>query len=235
MAFSLTGCPAQTDPSENSDQKTEDYRQQRINMVENQIVSRGVEDSQVVQAMKKVKRHLFVPESYQDIAYSDRPLPIGEGQTISQPYIVALMTELLKVDSTKKILEIGTGSGYQAAVLAELCDSVYSIEIVESLAQRADSILNALNYENVVVRAGDGYKGWATYAPFDGIIVTCAPTHVPQPLKEQLAEGGRIVIPYGPRFDQELVILEKIRGKIRQKQIIPVRFVPMVKENGEKY
>lgn len=204
-------------------------------MVKNQIVKRGVTDQKVVQAMRKIERHKFVPAEYQHQAYEDHPLPIGEGQTISQPYIVALMTEVLEVDSTEKVLEIGTGSGYQAAVLAEICDSVYTIELVESLGKRAKKLLNQeLGYDNVKVKIGDGYKGWEEHAPFDGIIVTCSPTHIPAPLKEQLAEGGRMIIPVGDYY-QELVLLKKKNGKIKQEDIIPVRFVPMKRQNGEKY
>jgi protein-L-isoaspartate(D-aspartate) O-methyltransferase len=183
-----------------------------------------------------VERHKFVPRSHWREAYEDHPLPIGEGQTISQPYIVALMTEVLDPDSTMRVLEIGTGSGYQAAVLAEIVDSVYTIEIYEKLGNRADKLLKELGYTNISVRVGDGYKGWVEAAPFDAIIVTCAPTHVPQPLKDQLAEGGRMIIPVGKGvWGQDLVLLTKEKGKLRQESVIPVRFVPMIKEGGGKY
>jgi len=196
-------------------------------MVTQQIRARDIKDRRVLNAMAIVERHHFVPTEMIYLAYADTPLPIGEDQTISQPYIVALMTQLLKVDSTHRILEIGTGSGYQAAILAELAAEVYSIEIIESLALRAESLLNRLGYGNVHVKAGDGYQGWPAKAPFDGIIVTCAPDNIPKPLVEQLAEGGRMVIPVGDSSYQELVLLEKKDGKIFKREIIPVRFVPM--------
>lgn len=201
------------------------WRQKRLNMVETQIVARGVEDSATLEAMRKVPRHLFVPENWRASAYEDEPLPIGLGQTISQPYIVALMTELGQPTKNSKVLEIGTGSGYQAAVLAEISDSVYSIEILNELASRADSTLKSLNY-NVTVVCGDGYRGLPEYAPFDVIIVTAAPERVPTPLLDQLAEGGRLVIPVGT-YHQELKLIRKIDGKLKETNIIPVRFVPM--------
>ncbi|RMH76626.1 MAG: protein-L-isoaspartate(D-aspartate) O-methyltransferase [Calditrichaeota bacterium] len=211
------------------------YQVLRERMVREQIEARGIHDPRVLRAMRKVERHKFVPEEYRDLAYEDHPLPIGEGQTISQPYIVALMTELLELDEHDRVLEVGTGSGYQAAVLAEICDSVYTIEIIESLGRRAEALLKELGYTNVKVKIGDGYKGWPEHAPFDGIIVTCAPTHIPPPLQEQLAEGGRMVIPVGERFTQELVLLRKENGKIIQREVIPVRFVPMLKEGGGEW
>ncbi len=211
------------------------YQVLRERMVREQIEARGIHDPRVLKAMRKVERHKFVPEEYRDLAYEDHPLPIGEGQTISQPYIVALMTELLELDEHDRVLEVGTGSGYQAAVLAEICDSVYTIEIIESLGRRAEALLKELGYTNVKVKIGDGYKGWPEHAPFDGIIVTCAPTHIPPPLQEQLAEGGRMVIPVGERFTQELVLLRKENGKIIQREVIPVRFVPMLKEGGGEW
>ena len=207
----------------------------RERMVKTQIENRGVKDPAVLEALRKVERHRFVPESYASRAYSDHPLPIGEGQTISQPYIVALMTEVLNLKKSDKVLEIGTGSGYQAAILGELCDSIYTIEIVEPLGKRAANLLNTLGYENIKVKIGDGYKGWPEHAPFDAIIVTCSPTQVPQPLQEQLAEGGRMVIPVGKRDEQELVLLTKQEGKLQQNHIIPVRFVPMVDSTGATY
>lgn len=198
-------------------------------MVDTQIRYRGVKDEKVLAALEKVPRHLFVPEKYRRFSYEDTPLPIGEDQTISQPYIVALMTELLVLKAGERVLEIGTGSGYQAAVLAELTDKVYSIEILKGLAESAERKLGELGYKKVKVKCGDGYQGWKEYAPFDGIIVTCAPPYVPGPLMEQLAEGGRMVIPVGELY-QELKVLKKIKGKIVQQSSIPVRFVPMTGE-----
>jgi len=210
-----------------------DYYQLRQKMVNEQIMARGVRTESVIKAMQKVERHLFVPEQYQNFAYSDRPLPIGEGQTISQPYIVALMTELLDLKKSDKVLEIGTGSGYQAAILDEICDSVYTIEIIPSLGKQAQALLRELGYHNIHCKIGDGYLGWPEHAPYDGIIVTCAPSKIPQPLKEQLAEGGRMVIPVGATYTQELVLVTKTKGKLIQKSVIPVRFVPMLRSpNG---
>ncbi|RPJ17203.1 MAG: protein-L-isoaspartate(D-aspartate) O-methyltransferase [Desulfobacteraceae bacterium] len=214
---------------------SQDFKKLRELMVSTQIEARGVKNIKVLDAMRKVERHKFVPQKYMNSAYEDYPLPIGEGQTISQPYIVALMTEVLDPDITKKVLEIGTGSGYQAAVLSELVQSVYSIEIVDVLGKRAEKTLSDLGYSNVKVKVGDGYKGWKEYAPFDAVIVTCAPSHIPQPLKDQLAEGGRMVIPVGEKYRQELVLLIKEKGMIKQKAIIPVVFVPMFGEDGKRY
>ncbi|MBC8489813.1 MAG: protein-L-isoaspartate(D-aspartate) O-methyltransferase [Bacteroidetes bacterium] len=220
----------------NSQESSKDqHATQREDMVRYQIKARGVKDKKVLDAMLKVERHLFVPPEYISQAYEDHPLPVGEGQTISQPYIVALMTEVLDPDSTKRVLEIGTGSGYQAAVLAEICDSVYTIEIFESLGTKAKNLLKVLDYDNVKVKIGDGYKGWEEHSPFDAIIVTCAPTHIPQPLKDQLTEGGKMIIPVGESYAQELVLLEKKNGRIVQKDIIAVRFVPMINGKGKKY
>ncbi len=212
-----------------------DYRKLRGVMVDRQIRSRGVTDDRVLKAMLKVERHLFVPEKYHSEAYQDHPLPIGAGQTISQPYIVAFMTEALDLKPTDKVLEIGTGSGYQAAVLAELCDSVYTVEIVGMLAEMATKTLNELHYTNVSVKEGDGYEGWPENAPYDAIIVTCAPNQVPEPLKDQLREGGKMIIPVGQTYAQELVLLEKKDGKLKQHKVLPVRFVPMVNEKGKRY
>jgi len=179
--------------------------------------------------MLKVERHLFVPENLGSSAYSDQPLPIGEGQTISQPYIVALMTELLDLNGEEKVLEIGTGSGYQAAILAELAKEVYTIEIVEELASTARERLLKLRYRNITVKAGDGYLGWPEVAPFDAIIVTAAPDHIPAPLLDQLKEGGRMVIPVG-MYTQELKKILKRAGKFETTNVIPVLFVPMTGE-----
>jgi protein-L-isoaspartate(D-aspartate) O-methyltransferase len=207
----------------------------RERMVKAQVERRGVKDRRVLDAMEKVPRHRFVPDRYVDESYEDRPLPIGEGQTISQPYIVALMTEVLALDSTKKVLEIGTGSGYQAAVLAEICDSVYTVEIIEDLGKRAEKLLAELGCGNIAVRIGDGHKGWKEHSPFDAIIVTCAPSSVPEPLIEQLAENGRLVIPVDTLWGQDLILMEKTGGNLKKKSVLPVRFVPMVKEDGTEY
>ena len=212
-----------------------EFEKLRATMVKTQIERRGVKDEKVLNAMLKVERHKFVPRQYRDYSYEDRPLPIGEGQTISQPYIVALMTEVLDLDSTKKVLEIGTGSGYRAAVLAEICDSVYTIEIVEKLGIKAEKLIFELGYNNIKVKVGDGYKGWKEYSPFDCVIVTCAPSHVPQPLIDQMAENGKMVIPVDVAFGQDLILLIKEGGKLKRESIIPVRFVPMTKEDGTEY
>jgi protein-L-isoaspartate(D-aspartate) O-methyltransferase len=212
-----------------------DYTEARMRMVKTQLIARGIKDDRVLNAMRKVERHRFVPERYRSLAYSDRPLPIGEGQTISQPYIVAFMTEILQPGKDDKILEIGSGSGYQAAVLAEICQSVFTIEINETLAEYAEKNLEQSGYRNVKIRCGDGYLGWPEAAPFDAIIVTCAPSDIPDPLKEQLAEGGRMIIPVDSLWGQELVLLEKIDQKIVRKEVLPVRFVPMVRDDGTKY
>ncbi len=211
------------------------FQEERDQMVSYQIENRGIHNAQVLKAMRKVERHLFVPPDIQKYAYLDRPLPIGYGQTISQPYIVAYMTEILNLKKYEKVLEIGTGSGYQAAILAEVCDSVFTIEVVPELAARAKDILKILDYRGVKVKTGDGYKGWNEYAPFDAIIVTCAPTHVPSMLSDQLREGGRMIIPVGERHVQHLVMLEKKKGKLRQRNVLPVLFVPMVDEDGKHY
>ena len=201
-------------------------------MIKNQLQSRGIRDDAVLEVMRSVERHNFVPENYRDRAYSDGPLPIGHGQTISQPYIVAFMTEQLQVSSQHKVLEIGTGSGYQAAILGELAKHVFTIEIIPELAEGAKNILNHLSYKNITVRAGDGYKGWPEEAPFERIMVTAAPTEVPQTLVDQLAPGGRMILPVGAQFlVQYLWVIEKDdQGTVRKEKILPVRFVPMVKE-----
>ena len=206
--------------------KEPDYAKLRSEMVQNQIMARGVKDSRVIGAMMNVPRHRFIPEGKKSRAYEDGPLPIGEGQTISQPYIVALMTELLEPREGDRILEIGTGSGYQAAVLAEIVDTVYSIEIIRELQERADSTLKALGYKNVITKCGDGYIGWPETAPFDGIIVTAAPERVPQPLLDQLKEGARLVIPIGD-YMQYLEVYTRAGDKFEKERNVPVRFVPM--------
>src|SRR4029077_6852023 len=184
----------------------------------------------VLTALRKVPREEFVPENVRTESYMDGPLPIGYGQTISQPYVVAFMTEKLQPQRQDRVREIGTGSGYQAALLGELVADVYSIEIVEPLAKTAEATLQRLGYKNVHVKAGDGYKGWPEQAPFDAIIVTCAPDHVPQPLVDQLKEGGRMIIPVGPAGDQELYILRKRGAKVEKQAVLPVRVVPMTRE-----
>ncbi len=204
----------------------ESWGSARKKMVTWQIQRRGITDRRVIDAMLKVERHRFVPEQWIPNAYEDHPLPIGEEQTISQPYIVALMTQLLKPQETDVVLEIGTGSGYQAAILAELVKEVYTIEIVESLGKRAQSLLKELGYTNIYPLIGDGYQGWPEHAPFDKIIVTAAPDHVPEPLIEQLKKGGTMVIPVGRTYQKLLLITKDERG-IKQEEVISVRFVPM--------
>ena len=215
-------------------QEKQDMDDQRDKMVEHQIERRGIDDARVLQALRDVKRHLFVPPGEMDSAYEDHPLSIGHGQTISQPYIVALMTEAIEPQPTDRVLEIGTGSGYQAAVLSKLVKEVYSIEIVEPLGLAAAKRLKELGYDNVTVRVGDGYKGWPEKAPFDAIVVTAAPPEIPQALVDQLAEGGSMVLPVGTAF-QELMLVEKKKGgEITKRVITAVRFVPMVKGKDEK-
>ena len=208
----------------------------RKDMVREQLTGpgRAITNARVLTVMGKVRRHEFVPESSRSQAYEDGPLPIGFGQTISQPYVVAFMTEQLDPKPTDRVLEIGTGSGYQAAVLAELVSEVYTVEIVEPLARRAETDLKRLGYTNVTVRAGDGYKGWPEAAPFDAVIVTCAPEKVPQPLVEQLKDGGRMIIPVGPSGNQELVLLRKQGTRLEKRATLPVRFVPMTGEAQKK-
>jgi len=205
------------------------FAAERRRMVKEQLSSSGygITNARVLAAMGKVPRHEFVPVELWPRAYVDGPLPIGYDQTISQPYIVAFMTEQLDPQPTDRVLEIGTGSGYQAAVLAQLVAEVYTIEIIEPLAQRAEVDLKRLGYTNIQVRAGDGYKGWPEAAPFDVIIVTCAPEKVPPPLVEQLKDGGRMIIPVGPMGDQELVLLRKQGEQLEKHAVLPVRFVPM--------
>jgi protein-L-isoaspartate(D-aspartate) O-methyltransferase len=226
-AIAATGCGQQA-PS------ATDFAAQRQRMVEQQLKSRGIKDERVLAAMAKVPREKFIPADQRAEAYQDGPLPIGYEQTISQPYIVAFMTEQLQPKPDDRILEIGTGSGYQAAILAELVADVYTIEIVEPLAKTAEATLQRLGYKNVHLKVGDGYKGWPEEAPFDAIIVTCAPDKVPQPLIDQLKEGGRMVIPVGERFAQQLYLLEKKNGQLKESVTLPVRFVPMLREPQKK-
>jgi len=205
----------------------DDFTEYRKEMVQRQIKARGIKDERVINAILKVPRHKFVPGPLSNAAYEDIPLPIGYGQTISQPYIVAFMTEVLNLKKTDKVLEIGTGSGYQAAILAELCDKVYTIEIIPSLRKEAEERLKELGYKNIEIKTGDGYLGWEEKAPFDAIIVTAAPPTIPEKLVEQLALGGRMVLPLGNAF-QELYLVRKTKDGIRKEAILPVRFVPMV-------
>ena len=206
----------------------ERFARERERMVERQLAARGIECARVLDAMRAVPRHEFVPDELRAAAYRDRPLPIGHDQTISQPYIVAFMTEQLAVSPGDRVLEIGTGSGYQAAVLAELAGHVHTIEIVEPLADSAAAVLEHLGYENITVMAGDGYRGWPEHAPFDSIMVTAAPERIPEPLVDQLREGGRMVIPVGPVGGvQELKVLRKEEGGMIRESVMPVRFVPM--------
>ena len=223
----LFGQPQQIQPQ--SSFMSKQWSDKANDMVKYQIEKRGITNDNILRVMRNTPRHLFVPPALSKMAYDDYPLPIGEEQTISQPYIVALMTDLLSLKGNEKILEIGTGSGYQAAILSQLVDTVYTIEIVESLANNAKKRLDNLNYKNVIVKYGDGYKGWPSVAPFDAIIVTAAPEEVPQILIDQLKVNGNIVIPVGDKW-QELQLITKInKNKIKRKNVIPVRFVPMVR------
>ncbi len=204
----------------------DDYKRQRLRMVDEQISARGIRNQAVLEAMKKTLRHEFVPESHRHRAYADHPLPIGHDQTISQPFIVAYMSEAAEITAGEKVLEIGTGSGYQAAILGELAKEVYSIEIIHELAERARQMLGVLGYRNIQVKAGNGYLGWPEHAPFDAIVVTAAPDEIPKALVEQLAVNGKMVIPVGKMY-QEMVILTKTKEGLIEKRTIPVRFVPM--------
>ena len=206
-----------------------DYMEMREAMVEQQLKARDIYQKATLDAMLKVPRHAFVPKEMVPYAYTDRPLPIGEGQTISQPYIVAFMTQALRLKKSDRVLEVGTGSGYQAAVLAEIVDSVYTIEIVETLGEQARKRLKSLDYPHVEVRIGDGYHGWKEKAPFEAIIVTAGAETIPDPLLEQLADGGKMIIPVGPhRGIRQLVLLEKKGSKVKRRNLMPVRFVPFV-------
>src|SRR5215510_11268959 len=226
-AFATTACGQQVPPAV-------DFAAQRQRMVEQQLKLRGINDERVLAAMARVPREEFVPVSARAAAYEDGPLPIGYDQTISQPYIVAFMTEQLQPKPSDRVLEIGSGSGYQAAILAALVADVYTIEIVEPLAKTAEATLQRLGYNNVHLKVGDGYQGWPEEAPFDAIIVTCAPDKVPQPLVDQLKDGGRMVIPVGERFAQQLYLLEKKNGQLKESATLPVRFVPMLRGGQKK-
>ena len=235
LGSSVAGCtapletPLDASPAAGSAQPPPDREDDRMRMVEQQLLARDITDPRVVRAMQRVPRDRFVPPDQRPRAYEDRPLPIGYRQTISQPYIVAYMTQALRLRPDAKVLEVGTGSGYQAAVLAELAATVYSIEIVAQLAERARDTLAELGYANVQVRHGDGYAGWPEQAPFDAIMVTAAPDHIPQPLVDQLAVGGRLIIPVG-QDRQTLTILTRTEDGIEQDTTLPVLFVPMTGE-----
>jgi len=220
LSAALHGALATDDP----------YLQKRAAMVRDQIEREGVSDPRVLAAMRDVPRHLFVPPEYRARAYDPYPLPIGEGQTISQPYIVGFMTQILRLKGTDRVLEVGTGSGYQAAVAGKLAAEVYSVEILESLASRSRRTLSDLGFRNVVVRQGDGYYGWEEKAPFDAIIVTCAGGHVPPPLLRQLRNGGRMIMPVGgPFMTQNLVFIEKdAQGSVTHRNVLPVAFVRLI-------
>lgn len=233
------GCSTDWQPTEQqkatqtSSQVADEFAKLRERMVRDQLRARDISDPLVLNAMLKVPRHEFVPGDYKRSAYEDGALPLEMGQTISQPYIVAYMTQILQLSGTERVLEIGTGSGYQAAVLAEIVPEVYTIEILPRLQERAKAVLGRLGYRNIHFRVGDGYVGWPEHAPFDRIIVTAAPEDVPQPLLDQLREGGLLVIPIGA-FSQELMVFEKSKSKIKRRSTIPVRFVPMTGKALEK-
>jgi protein-L-isoaspartate(D-aspartate) O-methyltransferase len=226
-ALAATGCHPKTI-------STSKFASEREKMVQEQLKPRGIHDERVLAAMAKVPREEFVPENLRAQSYADSAIPIGHDQTISQPFIVAFMTEQLHPQPTDRVLEIGTGSGYQTAVLAELVKDVYTIEIIEPLAKDASARLARLGCNNAHVKIGDGYQGWPEVAPFDAIIVTCAPDKVPQPLTQQLKEGGRMIIPVGTGLDQQLFLLEKKEGQLAERAILPVRFVQMAGEAAKK-
>lgn len=211
-----------------------EFASDRQRMIAEQLKPRGIRDQRVLDAMAKIPREEFVPENLRAQAYADSALPIGHDQTISQPFIVAFMTEQLRLQPSDRVLEIGTGSGYQVAVLSELVKDVYTIEIIEPLAKEASARLARLDYKNAHVKVGDGFQGWPEVAPFDAIIVTCAPDKVPPPLTQQLKDGGRMIIPVGAGIDQQLYLLEKKNGELAQTAILPVRFVPMIGEAAKK-
>ena len=227
--FSMTVVPAEF-------KEDEKYTERRNRLVKRTIENRGIRDPEVLRAMYTVPRHEFVSEDLREYAYEDRPLPIGLAQTISQPFIVAYMTELLEVDDDSKVLEIGTGSGYQAAILAEIVDAVYTIEIFQELGEQAKARFDLLEYKNIESTIGDGYYGWKDAAPFDGIIVTCAADHIPPPLIQQLKPGGKMVIPVGGVFQVQMLMLvmKDEEGKITVKNMLPVRFVPLLGEHEKK-
>jgi protein-L-isoaspartate(D-aspartate) O-methyltransferase len=219
--------------SDGSPVQTQNFEEERRRMVVQQIERRGICDRRVVEAMREVPRHEFVPTAVKTRAYHDHPLPIGFGQTISQPYIVAFMLEQLLLRATDRVLELGTGSGYQAAILSKLVAKVFSIEIVDELSHRAAADFQRLGYQNIFVKRGDGYEGWPEFAPFDAITVAAALDHVPQPLIGQLREGGRMVIPVGDALDQNLLLMEKSSGAMRKRVMCPVRFVPFTRKAAD--
>ncbi len=233
LSLSFWGTPGQVAATSDAATDSAEQRNAREQMVHRQIQARGIHDPRVLEALRKVPRHLFVPEDMQPYAYNDTPLPIGFGQTISQPYVVAFMSEALELKPQDRVLEIGTGSGYQAAILGRLARQVYSIEIVEPLSKEASRRLERLGYSNLKLRVGDGYRGWPEAAPFDAIIVTAAPDHIPEPLVEQLREGGRLVLPLGTG-DQTLVRIRRTAKGLKRENLLPVRFVPMVGEAENK-
>jgi len=209
-----------------------DYKILRENMVDCQIKARGTNDEKILKSMREIPRHLFVPEKQRSYAYEDFPIPIGEGQTISQPHIIALMTEMLQLKGNEKVLEIGTGSGYQAAILSQIAKEVYTVEKIEPLGLKAERLFKELGYENIKVKIGDGTEGWSEYAPYDGIIVTAGSPQIPKPLIEQLSENGRIVIPTGDSFSQDLIAGEKIKGELIKRTICGCVFVPLIGKYG---
>ncbi len=216
-------------------QQTQDYTSEREKMIQDQIIARGINDPATIKAMKMVPRHKFVPLELEPYAYSDGPLSIGFGQTISQPYIVAYMTSSLDLNETDTVLEIGTGSGYQAAVLAQIVSQVYTVEIVEPLGKSAIQKFKKLGYKNIDTKIGDGYHGWKEHAPYNAIIVTANAEKIPPELMEQLAEGGKLIIPVGPQnYTQQLVLVEKTNGKIKKRNLLPVRFVPFIRDKEIK-
>ena len=211
-----------------------DYESLRHRMVEHQLRRRGIKDERVLKVMSEIPRHLFVPENSRVSSYEDYPLPVGEGQTISQPYMVALMTEQLNLKGDEKVLEIGTGSGYQAAILSKLCSEVYTVERIDTLAKRAEELFRKLGYDNVKVRIGDGTQGWEEYAPYDGIIVTAGSPKIPPRLIDQLSEGGKIVIPVGSSFSQDLIVGRKVKHRLHERVICGCVFVPLIGKYGWK-
>ncbi len=224
----LSGFSSSPEQASNNTADVDRFIKKRSAMVRDQLVKRGIKDDRVLGAMGRIPRHLFVDESIREKAYNDHPLPIGEGQTISQPYVVALMSEALQLKATDRVLEIGTGSGYQAAVLAEIVSEVYTIEIIEDLAARAEKLIDSLNYMNVMAKYADGYFGWEEHAPFDAIIITASANHIPPPLIKQLKEGGRLIIPLGSTlYFQTLTLVTKVKGELEVEQMGGVAFVPM--------
>jgi protein-L-isoaspartate(D-aspartate) O-methyltransferase len=220
LAFGSDGSPVQA----------QNFDEERRRMVAHQIERRGICDRRLLDAMREVPRHEFVPGAVKNRAYHDHPLPIGFGQTISQPYIVAFMLEHLLLTAKDRVLELGTGSGYQAAILSKLVAQVFSIEIIEELSRRASADFRRMGYQNILLKNGDGYRGWPEFAPFDAITVAAAPDHIPQPLIDQLQEGGRMVIPVGDRLGQNLLLVEKRSGAMRKRVLCPVRFVPFTRK-----